>query len=256
MIIRNRALSMLILLPGIAIAQEPPPDSLTVGAAAEYAPRYSGDNHNTWSGVPVVQARHGAFFFDTEKGLGYDLQTDNGLWFEHSLGVSLGRGEKNSAWREGANSLKGMGNIKTALNTRLALGWSVTPWLTLEGQATLPLTDSQGVQYQTSFTLVPFQSEADTLALESAALFGDRRYLNTFYGVDAQQSARSGYTPYRTSGGFYGVSNNLSWSHQFDAHWGATLSAGYTWLADKADNSPIVHTRNQTTTALAVTYTF
>ncbi|KAB1025919.1 MipA/OmpV family protein, partial [Cronobacter sakazakii] len=54
----------------------------------------------------------------------------------------------------------------------------------------------------------------------------------------------------------YGVSNNLSWSHQFDAHWGATLSAGYTWLADKADNSPIVHTRNQTTTALAVTYTF
>ncbi|HAU5495950.1 TPA: MipA/OmpV family protein, partial [Cronobacter sakazakii] len=141
MIIRNRALSMLILLPGIAIAQEPPPDSLTVGAAAEYAPRYSGDNHNTWSGVPVVQARHGAFFFDTEKGLGYDLQTDNGLWFEHSLGVSLGRGEKNSAWREGANSLKGMGNIKTALNTRLALGWSVTPWLTLEGQATLPLTD-------------------------------------------------------------------------------------------------------------------
>ncbi|RRA28155.1 MltA-interacting MipA family protein, partial [Cronobacter sakazakii] len=60
----------------------------------------------------------------------------------------------------------------------------------------------------------------------------------------------------RTSGGFYGVSNNLSWSHQFDEHWGATLSAGYTWLADKADNSPIVHTRNQTTTALAVTYTF
>ncbi|ELY5916021.1 MipA/OmpV family protein, partial [Cronobacter sakazakii] len=30
MIIRNRALSMLILLPGIAIGQEPPPDSLTV----------------------------------------------------------------------------------------------------------------------------------------------------------------------------------------------------------------------------------
>jgi hypothetical protein len=43
-----------------------------------------------------------------------------------------------------------MGNIKATMNTAFAVGWSVTPWLTVEGKATLPLTDAQGVHYQTS----------------------------------------------------------------------------------------------------------
>src|SRR5690606_33556712 len=105
--------------------------------------------------VPVVQARKGAFFIDSQKGLGYDLQADNGLYLEHTLGYGLGRSDKNSSWREGANNLKGMGNIDATLNTAFALGWSITPWLVVEGKATLPLTDSQGIQYQTSLTLIP-----------------------------------------------------------------------------------------------------
>ncbi|CCJ78136.1 Outer membrane protein V [Cronobacter muytjensii 530] len=181
-----------------------------------------------------MQARHGAFFFDTEKGLGYDLQSDSGVYVEQSLGVSPGRADKDSDWRDGADSLKGMGSIKTALNTGLALGWAVTPWLVAEGKATLPLTDSQGVQYQTSLTLLPFQDAADTVAFQTAVLFGDSRYMNTFYGV----------------------SNSLIWSHQFGEHWGTTLSAGYTWLGDNAADSPIVRQRNQTSAAVAVTYTF
>ncbi|EOC0865830.1 MipA/OmpV family protein [Cronobacter muytjensii] len=259
MIIRNRTLYMLITLSGVATAaaaQESAPDSLTIGAGAQYAPRYSGDNRHTLTVVPVVQARHGAFFFDTEKGLGYDLQSDSGVYVEQSLGVSPGRADKDSDWRDGADSLKGMGSIKTALNTGLALGWAVTPWLVAEGKATLPLTDSQGVQYQTSLTLLPFQDAADTVAFQTAVLFGDSRYMNTFYGVSPRQSARSGYGRYAARGGFYGVSNSLIWSHQFGEHWGTTLSAGYTWLGDNAADSPIVRQRNQTSAAVAVTYTF
>lgn len=89
-----------------------------------------------------------------KKGIGYDLAGDSGLYFEHTLGYDLGRAEKNSDWRDGANTLKGMGNIKATMNTAFAVGWSVTPWLTVEGKATLPLTDAQGVHYQTSATLL------------------------------------------------------------------------------------------------------
>ncbi|WP_142777420.1 MipA/OmpV family protein, partial [Klebsiella pneumoniae] len=99
--------------------------------------------------------------------------------------------------RDGENTLKGMGNIKATMNTAFAVGWSVTPWLTVEGKATLPLTDAQGVHYQTSATLLLLQNSQDTVALQSAALFGDGRYANTFYGVDQRQRARSGYRPYR-----------------------------------------------------------
>jgi hypothetical protein len=93
--------------------------------------------------VPVLQGRKGAFFIDAQKGVGYDLQNDSGWYFEHTLGYDLGRADKNSGWREGANNLKGMGDIDATLNT-LPCGWQAAPWLSMEGKATLPLTDSRG----------------------------------------------------------------------------------------------------------------
>jgi outer membrane scaffolding protein for murein synthesis (MipA/OmpV family) len=119
-------------------------DTFTMGIAGQYAPRYSGSNHQFFQVLPVIQGRKGAFFVDSEKGLGYDLQADNGLYLEHSLGYSLGRSDRNSNWRDGANELKGMGNIKAAMNTALAVGWSIAPWVSIEGKAILPVTDSQG----------------------------------------------------------------------------------------------------------------
>lgn len=232
------------------------PASLTVGVGGQSAPRYSGSDKRQWQVLPLVQARDGAFFFDSVKGLGYDLQSDTGLYLEHTLGYSLGRSDRDSGWRDGADNLRGMGNIKAAVNTALAVGWIATPWLSLEGKATLPLSDGQGGHYQTSATLIPLQNDKDIVAFETAALFGDSRYMNTFYGVSSPQSLRTGYARYRAAGGFYGIDSNLTWSHQFTSHWGSAVSAEYTWLGYHAGHSPIVHRRNNTTASLAVLYTF
>lgn len=185
-------------------------DSLTVGLGGEYAPRYSGSDKQVWQVVPVLQGRKGAFFIDAQKGGGYDLQNDSGWYFEHTLGYDFGRAEKNSGWREGANNLKGMGDIDATLNTGLSAGWQAAPWLSMEGKATLPLTDSQGASYQASVTLIPLQNNQDTVAFQSAALFGDSRYLNTWYGVSERQSRRTGYRRYAAPGGFYGVDTSLT----------------------------------------------
>ena len=149
-----------------------------------------------------------------------------------------------------------MGDIDASLNTALAVGWQALSWLSVEGKATLPLTDSQGVSYQASLTLLPVQTDHDTVAFQTAALFGDIRYLNTWYGVDPQQSQRSGYSRYSAPGGFYGIDNSLTWSHQFDAHWGTLLSADYTWLGEHANESPIVLRRNEAALTAAVIWTF
>ncbi|WBT60618.1 MipA/OmpV family protein [Kosakonia oryzendophytica] len=262
MIMRKNALYMIgSLLPAFmsgAYASDAtvPQDTLTLGLGGQYAPQYSGSDKYALQIVPVIQARKGAFFLDTEKGVGYDLQTADGLYLEHTLGYNLGRADSRSAWRDGADNLKGMGTIDAVLNTALAVGWSVTPWLTVEGKATLPLTDSQGVQYQTSVTLLPVQSAYDTVAIQSAMLFGDSRYMNIFYGVNRQQSLASGYSRYSAKGGMYGIETRLIWSHQFDAHWGTTFSAGYHWLDSAAADSPIVLRRNEGSTVAAFTYTF
>lgn len=233
-----------------------PASSFTLGVGVQNAPKYSGSDKRHTLIAPVIQARDGAFFFDGLKGIGYDLQGDNGLYLEHTLGYSLGRTEKDSTWRDGSKELKGMGSIKAVMNTSVAVGWQATSWFSLEGKATLPLTDGQGGQYQASLTVLPWQDETDTVALQSAALFGDSRYMQTFYGVNSAQSERSGYARYQPGGGFYGINTNLTWSHQFSPHWATVLIGGYTWLDDHAADSPIVFRRNQATASAALLYTF
>lgn len=233
-----------------------PEQVITLGLGTQNAPAYSGSDKRRTNVVPILQARQGALFFDSLKGIGYDLQDDNGLYLEHTLGYSLGRSDRDSNWRPGSDKLKGMGNIKAALNTSLAVGWHATTWLSLEGKATLPLSDGQGGQYQAGVTILPWQGESDTLVFESAAQFGDRRYMKTFYGVNDRQSARSGYSRYQPGGGMYGVENDLTWSHQFSPNWATMVSASYTWLNDHVANSPIVFRRNQASASAAILYTF
>lgn len=97
--------------------------TFTIGLGGHYTPRYSGSDKQVWQVVPVLQGRNGAFFIDTQKGVGYDLQNASGWYFEHTLGYDLGRADKNASWRAGANNLKGMGDIDASLNTALAVGW-------------------------------------------------------------------------------------------------------------------------------------
>ncbi|OPJ93762.1 MltA-interacting MipA family protein [Enterobacter cloacae subsp. cloacae] len=234
----------------------PQQPTLSVGLAGQNLPRYSGSDKRRWQVIPLVQARDGAFFLDTQKGIGYDLQSDSGLYLEHTLGYNLGRSDRDSDWRDGSDKLRGMGNIKATVNTAFAVGWTLTPWLTVEAKATLPLSDSQGVNYQTSATLIPLQTASDTVAFSTAALFGDSRYMNTIYGVSNRQAGRSGYAPYHAAGGFYGTDSNLTWSHQFTPEWGALASVDYTWLDRNAKDSPIVFRRNGTSVTLGVLYTF
>jgi len=233
-----------------------PAPSLTLGIAGINAPRYSGADKRHWQLMPLIQARDGAFFLDTQKGVGYDLQADNGLYLEHTLGYGLGRADSHSSWRDGDDRLKGMGKIDATVNTSLAVGWSITSWLTVEGKATLPLSDSQGVQYRPSVTLIPWQTDSDTVALQAAGLFGDGRYLNTFYGVNSQQSARSGFARYNAAGGFYGTDTSLTWSHQFTPAWAASVIGDYSWLDKQASDSPIVARRNGVSATVALSYTF
>jgi len=142
------------------------------------------------------------------------------------------------------------------MNTSFALGWQATPWLSVEARTILPLTDSLGVQYQASVTGLVLQNATDIVALQGVLLFGDARYNNTFYGVSASQSQRSGYNRFATGSGLYGESVSLSWNHQYSTHWGSSLSTGYTHLADKISDSPLVLKDDGTDATLAVTYSF
>ncbi|WP_316676072.1 MipA/OmpV family protein [uncultured Tolumonas sp.] len=231
-------------------------NSLTVGAVTQVAPSYSGSNHSKLSMLPVIQAHHGEFFFDSVKGIGYDLQGPAGFYIEQTIGYDLGRADINSEWRDGDNQLKGLGTIKSTVNTSLTIGYQTTDWLAAEAMMTAPLTDSQGARYQTTFKGGLWQNTNNTISFEADLLFGSHTYMNTFYGVNSQQSQKSAFREYTAAGGMYAQSAYIDWTHKLTEHWGTDWSVGYTYLNDKAADSPIVNQRNDISTIFVITYTF
>ena len=230
--------------------------SLTVGVMGQNQPLYSGSDKRRWQALSLVQARDGVFFLDMQKGIGYTLQNDRGFYLEQTLGYNPGRSDRDSNWRDGSDKLRGMGSIKATVNTSFAVGWTPVPWLTVESKVKLPLSDSQGSNYQISTTVIPYATDSDSITLSTAALFGDNRYMNTFYGVSDLQSKRSGYATYHAGSGFYGTDSSLTWVHQFTPEWAALISADYAWLYNNAEDSPIVFRRNESTATFGALYTF
>ncbi|MCI1034744.1 MipA/OmpV family protein [Raoultella terrigena] len=230
--------------------------SVTIGFGAISVARYSGADEQSVFFAPLFHIQHDSFFLDSVNGVGVHWENDDGFYFEPSLGYSLGRADKKSSWRQGSDKLKGLGNIAPSLNTSIALGWAIASWFVLEGKATLPISDSQGVSYAATINLIPFVDESNSVTVHASSLFGDARYMNTLYGINNTQSTRSGYDRYNTTAGYYGLNSGVVWSHQFSEHWGGRFSIDYTWLDNHAANSPIVKRRGGTTSSFVASYTF
>lgn len=229
---------------------------MTVGAALQSAPRYPGSNQTKISALPIIQVHQGIFFADTVKGLGYDLQGPDHFYMEQTLGYDLGRDDRNSDWRDGSDRLKGIGTIKPTANTSLTLGYQITDWLATEVMMTAPLTDAQGVRYQANLKGGLWQNPSNTVSFEIDALFGNRTYLNTFYGISARQSRNSGFREYHAAAGMYAQTIYLDWTHHFSPNWSTDWNIGYTRLDDRITDSPLIYRHGGAESTLMVLYSF
>ena len=257
----NAFISGVIFLPAAlmslnAFADTESATDITVGLGVQEAEKYSGSNEDSYSVLPYLRIQQGNFYLDSEKGLGYEYTWSNGLYAEEALGYSTGRTESDSEWRAGSDKLKGMGKIKAAINSTSTLGWKINPYLAVEGNVIMPLTDSQGMQYNAGMKFKLLETSTDKLELSSKANFGDARFINTFYGVNAEQSANSGFRKYHTGGGFYGYDAGLSWTHAFNDNWWSYANVTYTQLSSKAKNSSIVKRDDSTNVTLGIFYSF
>ncbi|WP_165498217.1 MipA/OmpV family protein [Siculibacillus lacustris] len=96
-------------------------------------------------------------------------------------------------------------------------------------------------------------SAGPRLSLASAA------YMNTYFGVTAAESARTGLATHRPGGGVRGAGLATAASWEIDPRWVVRADAGWTRLADDAATSPIVRAdgaRDQFTVGLGVAWRF
>ena len=257
------------LVPGVVLALLATPvlaeeqrqgNVLTLGGGVDVGPRYSGSDKIRVSAAQVVDySMANGFFIGTTRGIGYGNNVGN-LDYSAALSYRTGRKDKDvssDSISSGSDELRGMGEIKGSAIVIPGLGYKVTDWLNLQLQAEVPVSErenGEAVHFGLSSPLYTSPTNAVTLALTGS--WGSDKYMQTYYGVSAAQSAASGFARHDAGAGIYAWSMNLDWTRKLTSRWSVLASAGVTQLTGDAGDSPIVHRKTSPTGSLKVTYSF
>lgn len=222
-----------------------------LGLVLAYKPAFSGSSDRKISPQLAGFIRYGRFTLtgaggfttrrqdDVERGLDAELLRRDRVRVNLSLRYDPGRRESES------DQLAGMGNIKGTVRTRLGLRWEPAPQWTLSLASSLDSLGNGGGYTVEGGVSRTFVIDARQRVIASAGLTGaGDRYLQTWYGVTAEQSARSGYPVYKPSEGLRDVHTGATWRIEVNPQWAGFASLGATRLLGAAADSPLTRQPN------------
>lgn len=233
--------------PPTASAAAPRQWEGAIGLVASWSPTYQGSSERSLSLVPAGFIRYGRFTlsgaggFSTRRNKEVERGLDASLIERERLKVSLGlrfdrgRGESSSA------DLQGLGDIKPTLRTRLSVRWTPAPDWTLATALSLDALGRGGGYWGSlgvarGWSLTP----ATRLTLDAGLSFAGDQFLQTWYGVSAEQSARSGYAQFTPAEGLRDISIGATLRTEFTPTWAGFVSLGGSRLLGSAADSPFV----------------
>ena len=257
--ILSGAVLALLATPALAAGQRQG-NVLTLGGGVDVAPRYSGSDKSRVTAAQVVDyAMANGFFISTTRGLGYGNRVGN-LDYSAALSYRAGRKDRDvssDSIASGSDYLRGMGDVKGSAVVVPGLGYRVTDWLNVQLQAEVPVSErdnGEAVHFGIASPLYTSPENSVTLALTGS--WGSDKYMQTYYGVSAAQSAASGFARHDAGSGIYAYSLNLDWTHKLTSRWSLLAAAGVTQLTGEAGDSPIVQRKTSPVGSLKVTYSF
>lgn len=218
--------------------------TVTIGAGGGIAPRYFGSNSYRHVLAPdFAIASSAGYFASLWDGIGYRFASASGLFGSAALGYDFGRTDHNRTGLPGSDHLRGMGNIDGSARTRLMLGYAPTPRLSFSGTLDMPLAHGRGMFGRASTQYLVYDAPHDDVSIHAGLIIGSGQYNRTYFGVSAEQSARSGFAQYTLDGGPFAAEAGIAWQHRFDRHWMLMNSLTVSSLVGKAAHSPIVERR-------------
>lgn len=113
------------------------------------------------------------------------------------------------------------------------------------------------VAFGPSYSFSPF--ERWRFGFKASATWADSRYTDTYFGVDAGDALRSGFSTYDAKGGIKDIGLSMNVTYMWTESWGITGMLGVTQLVGDAADSPIVKDAGSATQGvgtLGVVYRF
>lgn len=259
------AAALCLALPATVQAQPTPAEatkkdwSFRLGAGALYAPEYEGSDEHTFLPLPLVMISYRDLVFLRGPMLGANAFTWQGprpgdrLQIGPLVRYQFGRNEDDS------DDLRGMGDIDGAVELGAFITYRSDPWST--GLTVFRDVSGSHDGLTAKLSAGHRLSLGPKLALrgEISATWADDNYTETFFGVTAAQSARSGLRQYRPEGGFKDAGISFDLRYNLTDNWDITGRLGYKRLLGDAADSPLVKDRgsaDQLSTGLFFSYRF
>jgi len=213
---------------------------ISFGAAYSADPRVYGVLiRPRWQPALEAEYLHDSYFVSTEHGIGYRIASREDLTAGIAINYQSGRTERNDARYQGLGSLPGAAEAYAYVEW-LPFG----PALALHGDLGRALSHTRGSLYTGGARLgVPVRSGFSAFVDLSAA-GGNKRYVQSFYGVSTDQSLRSGYAAYVVRPGPYEISIVIGASYDAGPKWTLIAGAGAMHYFGSVAASPVIDRRS------------
>lgn len=219
-----------------------------LGGGVRVAPKYEGSNEFKALPVPFVSAVFGDALRVDPRGASVNVFKTHGFSFSARVGYDLGRQEDDS------DRLRGLGDIDASAVVGARVGYETGP---IEFYTAINRNIGGSDGFQAKFGAdAQWRYQRFLFTAGLSGTWADERYMQSYFGITAQQSAASGLAAYNIGAGFKRVDAETSLTYLIDKNWLVRGQLGVGYLLGDAGNSPIVQTKTQPYGMLTVGYKF
>lgn len=232
------------------------PWTVTLGVEGRARPLFEGADTLRFVPVPLFDIRRAG------KARGFQapldgasigiLETDN-FRFGPTFKIRLPRYERDAA------GLQGLGDVKYGIEVGGFAEYWPTQWLRTRGDILQGFHGHHGVVGSLSADAVYALTPQITLSAGPRARFESAKTMQTYFGIDPQQSLLSGLPVYSPSGGFRSWGAGAQLRYDLTPQWSTHVFVEYERLSNSAADSPLVRlrgSRDQITTGIGINYAF
>lgn len=220
-----------------------------IGAGVSYRPEYKGSDKMEVAPVPYISAT----FFDRVTvdpgGIAIKTYQQGAFKFDINIGYDSGRDE------DASDDLRGMGDVDGGVSAggKATISYGIADFFVSLDKT---IGGSDALLAKAGVELTQPLSEKFILGASASATFADKNYMESYFGVDSGQSARSGYREYKAGAGVKSVDVGVSATYLFNDNWVLRGEQKLSVLVGDAADSPIVKEKLQSTTMVVLGYRF